>query len=68
MSPKRVYENFGDKAKNCTLARDRTRFGVEKRHGPLKGCEEDCWDYEACVRLTETGPLIPSDSDKEGSK
>lgn len=63
MSPKLHYEQVGDKAKGCTLARDK-----DKRHGPLKGCDEDCWDYEACLRLAKTGSLIPSDSDKETKK
>ena len=64
MSSKLRHQEFGDKAKNCTLGREEARR-LSPRSGPLKGCAEDCWDYEACLRLTKTGSLIPSNRDKE---
>jgi hypothetical protein len=33
--------DYGDKAKSCPLTRTLPY--------PLKGCEEDCWDFEACL-------------------
>ena len=64
MNSRPRYQEFGDKAKNCTLARFEAKR-LSPRSGPLKGCEEDCWDYEACLRLSKTDSLIISNADKE---